>query len=172
MTTSHQTQMTTSHFLTPFTIASDCPQENLEIIYRILISLKNNLFKETKHIQQINIHRNHLAHYLPVILLDRDQLNNHYTFTLTDEKGNRKIFYNFQNETILSDIFKTFLRRHEDSQDRTKLTAIPNTTYEILRKTTGYLTEQQKQIQSVNDKLRIDIINYTNWLTKIIELKT
>ena len=172
MTTSHQTQMTTSHFLTPFTIASDCPQENREIIYRILIILKNNLFKETKHIQKINIHRNHLAHYLPVILLDRDQLNNHYTFTLTDEKGNRKIFYNFQNETILSDIFKTFLRRHEDSQDRTKLTAIPNTTYEILRNTTGYLTEQQKQIQSVNDKLRIDIINYTNRLTKIIELKT
>ena len=58
------------------------------------------------------------------------------------------------------------------SQDRTKLTAIPNTTYEILRNTTGYLTEQQKQIQSVNDKLRIDITNYTNWLTKIIELKT
>ena len=163
--------MTTSHFLTPFTIASDCPQENREIIYRTIINLKTNLFKETKHIQQINIHRNHLAHYLPVIPLDRDQLNKHYTFTLTDEKGNGKIFYNFQNETRLSDIFKTFLRRHEDSQDRTKLTAIPNTTYEILRNTIGYLTQQQKQIQSVNDKLRIDIINY-NWLTKIIELKT
>ena len=172
MATSHQTQMTTSPFLTPFTIASDCPQENREIIYRIIIKLKNNLLKETKHTQQVNIHRNHLAHYLPVILPDRDQLNKHYTFTLTDEKGNRKIFYNFQNETTLSDIFKTFLRRHEDSQDRTKLTAIPNTAYEILRNTTGYLTEQQKQIQSVNDKLRIDRINYNNWLTKIIELKT
>ena len=43
MATSHQTQMTTSHFLTPFTIASDCPQENREIIYRILIYLKSNL---------------------------------------------------------------------------------------------------------------------------------
>ena len=104
--------------------------------------------------------------------MDRDHLNKHYTFTLTDEKGNRKIFYNFQNETTLSDIFKTFLRRHEDSQDRTKLTAIPNTINEILRNTTGYLTEQQKQMQTVNDKLRIDIINYNNWLTKIIELKT
>ena len=172
MATSHQTQMTTSQFLTPFTIANDCPKENREIIYRIIINLKNNLFKETKHIQKINIVRNHLAHYLPVILLDRDQLNRHYAFTLTDKKGNRKIFYKFQNETTLSDIIKTFLRRHEDSQDRTKLTAIPNTTYEILRNTTEYLTEQQKQIQSVNDKLRIDIINYNNWLTKIIEIKT
>ena len=134
--------------------------------------MKNNLFKETKCIQQINVHRNHLAHYLPVKLLDRDQLNKHYTFTLTDKKGNRRIFYNFQNETTLSDIIKTFLRRQEDSQDRTKLAAIPNTTYEILRNTNGYLTEQPKQIQSVNDKLRIDIINYNNWLTKTIELKT
>ena len=110
MATSHQTQMTTRHFLTPFTIASGYPQENSEIIYRLIINLKNNLFNETEHIQQFNIHRNNLAHYLPVILLDRDQLNKHYTFTLTDEKGNRKIFYNFQNETTLSDIFKTFLR--------------------------------------------------------------
>ena len=172
MATSYQTQMTTSYFLTPFTIARDCPKENRENIYRIIIILKNNLFKETKHIQQINIHRNHLAHYLPLILLNRDQLNKHYTFTLTDENGNRKIFYNFQNETTLSDIFKTFLRRHEDSQDKTKLTAMPNATYEILRNTTGYLTEQQKQIQSVNDKLRIDIINCNNWLTKFIETKT
>ena len=136
MATRLQTQMTTSHFLTPFTIASDCPKENREIIYRIKINLKNNLFKETKHIQQIHNHRNHLAYYLPVILLDRDQLNKHYTFTLTDEKGKRKIFYFFQNETTLSDIFKTFLKRHEDSQDKTKLTAIPNTTYEILQNTT------------------------------------
>ena len=45
--------------------------------------------------QQINIHRNHLANYLSVILLDRDQYNKHYTFTLTYEKGNRKTFYNF-----------------------------------------------------------------------------
>ena len=128
MTISHQTQMVTNHFLIPFKIASDCPQENREIIYRIIINLKNNLFKETKHIQQINIHKNHLAHYLPAKLLDRGQLNKHYTFTLIDEKGNRKIFYIFQNETTLSDIFKTFLRRHKDSQDKTKLTLMPNTT--------------------------------------------
>ena len=89
MATSHQPQMTASHFLTPFTIASDCPQENREIIYRIIINLKNNLFKETKHKQQINFHRNHLAHYIPSILLDRGQLNKHYTFTLTDEKGKK-----------------------------------------------------------------------------------
>ena len=133
--------------------------------------MKINLFKEAKHIQQIHIQRNHLAHYLPVILLDRDQLNKHYTFTLTDEKGNRKIFYNFQNETTLSDIIKTFLKRHEDSQDRTKLTAILNTTYKILRITTRYLTQQQKQIQTGNDKLRIEILNFNNWLTKIIELR-
>ena len=115
MATSRQTQMTTSHFLTPFTIASDYPQENREIIYRIIINLKNNLFRETKHIQQIHIQRNHLVHYLQVILHDRHQLNKHYTFILTDEKGNRKKFFNFQNETTLSNIFKTFLRRHEDS---------------------------------------------------------
>ena len=142
MASSHQTQMTTSYFLKSFTIASDCQQENNEILYRIIISLRNNLFKESKHIQQIYIHRNHVAHYLPVLLLDRDQLIKYYTFTLTDEKGNRKTFYNFQNETTLYDMFKLFLKRHEDSQDRTKLTAITSTTYEILKNTTGYLTEQ------------------------------
>ena len=108
---------------------------------------------------------------MPGKLLDSDQLNKHYTFTLTDEKGNRKTFYNFQYETKLSDMFKTFLKRHEDSQDRTKLTAILTTTYKILRNTTGYLTEQQKQLQSINDKLRNDIINYNNCLAKFIELK-
>ena len=86
MDNNHQSQSITNHFLTLFTIASDYPQENSEIIYRIIINLKNNLFKETKHVQQINIHRNHLAHYLPVILLDRDQLNKHYIFILTDKK--------------------------------------------------------------------------------------
>ena len=35
-------------------------------------------------------------------------------------------------------MLKTFLKRHEDSQDRTKVTAIPSTTYEILRNTTVY----------------------------------
>ena len=171
MDTNHQLQSITNHFLTPFPIASDCPQENREIIYRIIINLKNNLFKETKNVQQINIHRNHLAHYLPVILLDRDQLNKHYTIILTDEKGNRKTFYNFQNETTLPNMFKTFSKRHEDSQDRTKVTAMPSTTYEILRNTTVYLNDQKKSIQSVNDKLRNDIMNYNNWLTKVMELK-
>ena len=103
--------------------------------------------------------------------MDRDQLKKHYTLILTDEKGNRKTFYNFQNETPLPNIFKTFLKRHEDSQDRTKVTAIPTTTYETLRNTTVYLNDQNKAIQSVNDKLRNDIINYNNWLTKIIEVK-
>ena len=133
--------------------------------------MKNNFFKETKHIQQVNIHRNHLAHYLPVILLDRNQPNKHYTIILTDEKGDRNTFYNFQNETPLPNIFKTFLKRHDDSQDRTKVTAIPSTTYEILRNTAVYLNDQKKPIQSVNDKLRNDIMNYNNWLTKIMELK-
>ena len=57
MATSLQTQMTTSHFLPPFTIASDCPHENREIIHKIIINLKNNLFKETKHIQQLHIQK-------------------------------------------------------------------------------------------------------------------
>ena len=69
-------------------------------------------------------------------------------------------------------MFKTFLKRHEDSQDRSKRTAIPNKSYELLRNTIGYLNEQQRQIQSVNDRLRNNILNYNNWLTKIIELKT
>ena len=135
MAYNYNEQTYTSNFLIPFTIANDCPQENREIIYRIIINLKNNLFKETKHIQQINIHRNHLVHYLPVILLDRDQHNKHYAFTLTDEKGDKKIFFNFQNETSLSDMFKIFLKRHEESQDKTKLTAMTSTTYETLRNT-------------------------------------
>ena len=172
MAYNYNEQTNTSNFLIPFTIANDCPQENREIIYRIIINLKNNFFKETKHIQQINIHRNHLVHYLPVILLDRDQYNKHYTFTLTDEKGNKKIFFNFQNETSLSDMFKIFLKRHEESQDKTKLTAVTSTTYETLKNTGGYLNEHRQQIQSVNDKLRSDIKNYNNWLTNIIELKT
>ena len=111
--------------------------------------MKNNLFKETKHIQQININRNHLVHYLPVILLERDQDNKHYTFTLTDEKGNKKIFnliFNFQNETTLSDMLKIFLKRHEELQDKRKLTAITSTTYETLRNTAGYLNEHRQQI--------------------------
>ena len=69
-------------------------------------------------------------------------------------------------------MFKTFLRRHAILKKTDKKTAIPNTTYELLRNTIGYLNEQQRQIQSVNDRLRNDIINYNNWLTKIIELKT
>ena len=50
MATNNQHQLTTNNFLTPFTIASDCPQEDHEIIYRIIMNLKNNFFKETKHI--------------------------------------------------------------------------------------------------------------------------
>ena len=84
----------------------------------------------------------------------------------------KKAFYNFQNETKLSDMFRTFLKRHEERQDRSKITAIPNTSYKLLRNTIGSLDEQQKQIQSVKDRLRNDIINYNNWLTKNIELKT
>ena len=68
-------------------------------------------------------------------------------------------------------MLKTFLKRHEDSQDRTKVTAIPSTKYEILRNTTVYLNDQKKPIPSVNDRLRNDIMNFNNWLTKIMELK-
>ena len=182
MAYNYDEQTSTNNFLIPFTIASDCPQENCEIIYRIITNLKNNLCenceiiyriitnlknnlcKETKHIQQININRNHLVHYLPVIILDRDQDNKHYTFTLTDEKGNKKIFFNFQNETTLSDMLKIFLKRHEELQDKTKLTAITYTTYETLRNTAGYLNKHRQQIQSVNDRLRLDIKNYNNWI--------
>ena len=68
-------------------------------------------------------------------------------------------------------MFKTFLKRNEDSKDRTKLTAIPSTMYEILRNTSVYLNDQKKPIQLVNHRLRNDIMNYNNWLTKIMELK-
>ena len=88
MATSHLPQMTTSHSLTPLTISDDRPDGNREIFCRIILNLKNNVFKETKHILPINIHRNHLSHYLPAILLDGDLNNQNYTFTLTDEVGN------------------------------------------------------------------------------------
>ena len=52
---------------------------------------------------------------------------------------------------------KTFLKRHQDSQDRTKITAIPNSTYELIRNTTKFLSGKTKQITSVNDRLRNDI---------------
>ena len=71
MASSYLQQTNTNNFLTSFTISDDCPLENRETINGILINLKNNFFKETKHIQQISIHRNHLAHYLPVKLLGR-----------------------------------------------------------------------------------------------------
>ena len=41
-------------------------------------------------------------------------------------------------------MFKTFLKRHEDSQDKTKVTAIPSATFEILRNTIVYLNDQPK----------------------------
>ena len=81
MATKYTPQVTTSLALVPFTISEDCPDEKREIIYKIIIYLKNNLFKETKHIQPNNIHRNHLSHYLSVLLLDRDLNNQNYTFT-------------------------------------------------------------------------------------------
>ena len=83
----------------------------------------------------------------------------------------KRYFLISKNETSLSDVFKIILKRHEESQDKTKLTAVTSTTYETLRNTAGYLNEHRQQIQSVNDKLRFDIKNYNNWLTKIIELK-
>ena len=69
-------------------------------------------------------------------------------------------------------MFRTFLKRHEDSQDRTKITVIPTTTYELLRNTADNFIRNSKQITSVNDRLRNDILNYNNWLTKIIEPKS
>ena len=165
------TQLDHNNELTPFTIANDCPQENTELIYRIILNLKRNLFKETDHIQQIKTNRNHLTHYIPVILLNSDRYNRNYTFVLTNENNKRRTYFNFQNETTLSEMLKIFLKRHEELQDRTKQTAITSTTYNTLRNTSGYLNESRQQIQSVNDRLRSDIKNYNNWLTKIIELK-
>ena len=120
MAISYLQQTNANNYLIPFTISDDCPLENRETIQRILINLKNNFFKETKHIQQMSIHRNQLAHYLPVILLGRDQLNKHYIFTLTDETKNKNTFYNFQNETKLSDMFRTFLKRQIKNNSNTK----------------------------------------------------
>ena len=49
-----------------------------------------------------------------------------------------------------------------------------NTIYiiRITPKHNWILGRTTKEIQSVNDRLRNDIINYNNWLTKIMELKT
>ena len=171
MASKFDTQSNHNNELTPFVIANDCPQENTELIYRIILNLKKNLFKETDHIQQIKINRNHLTHYLPVILLNSDRYNRNYTFVLTNENNKRRTYFNFQNETTLSEMLKIFLKRHEESQNRTKPTAITSTTYNTIRNTSGYLNESRQQVQSVNDRLRCDIKNYNNWLTKIIELK-
>ena len=46
MAYNYNEQTYTSNFLIPFKIANDCPQENRETIYRIIIYLKNNLFKK------------------------------------------------------------------------------------------------------------------------------
>ena len=54
-------------------------------------------------------------------------------------------------------MLKIFLKRHEELQDKTKLTAITSTFYETLRNTAGHLNEHRQQIQSVNDRLRLDI---------------
>ena len=171
MASKFDTQLNHNNELTPFTIANDCPQENTELKYRIILNLKRNLIKETDHIQQIKTNRNHLTHYLPVILLNSDRYNRNFTFVLTNENNKRRTYFNFQNETTLSEMLKIFLKRHEESQDRTKQTAITSTTYNTIRNTSGYLNESCQQIQSVNDRLRSDIKNYNNWLTKIIELK-
>ena len=90
MASKFDTQSNHNNKLTPFTIANDCPQENTELIYRIILNLKRNLFKETDHIQQIKINRNHLTHYLPVILLNSDRYNRNYTFVLTNENNKRR----------------------------------------------------------------------------------
>ena len=134
--------MTNSLSLIPFAIDDDCPDENREIIHRIITNLKNNLFNETKYIIPINIHRNHLSHYLTVILLDRDQNNQNFTFTITDVVGNRKSFYNFHNETTLENMFKIFVKRHDDSQDRNKITAVPNSTYELIKSTAEHISKK------------------------------
>ena len=120
MASSYLQQTNINNFLIPFTTSDDCPLENRETIHRILINLKNNFFKETKHIQQISIPRNHLAHHLPVILVGTDQLNKHYIFTLTDETKNKRTFYNFQNEKNLSDMFRTFLKDMRKSKSDQK----------------------------------------------------
>ena len=46
MAYNYNEQTNTSNFLIPFTIANDCPQENRETIYRIIINLKNNFLKK------------------------------------------------------------------------------------------------------------------------------
>ena len=117
MASKFDTQSNHDNELTPFVIANDCPQEYTELIYRIILNLKRNLFKETDHIQQIKTNRNHLTHYLPVILLNSDRYNRNYTFVLTNENNKRRTYFNFQNETTLSEMLKIFLKRHEESQD-------------------------------------------------------
>ena len=69
------------------------------------------------------------------MLLDRNLNTRNYTFTLTDEVGNRRSFYTFHNETTLENMFKIFVKRHEDSQDRNKITTNPSKTYELIKNT-------------------------------------
>ena len=98
-----------------------------------------------------------MSHYFPVILLDKDLNNQNYTFTLTDEAGNEKLIYIFLNETTLEIMFKVFKKRHEDSQDSNKLTAIPSKTYELIRNSAEQLSinnlSGKTKHKSVKDKL-------------------
>ena len=116
-----------------------------------------------------------MSHYLPVILRDKDLNNQNYTFTLTDEAGNEKLIYIFLNETTLEIMFKVFKKRHEDSQDSNKLTAIPSKTYELIGNTAEHLSinnlSGKTKHTSVKDKLCNDITQFNHCLTKIIELK-
>ena len=155
MATSNLPPMTNNHSLMPFAIDNDCPDENREISHTIITNLRNDLFKETKHIIPINIHRNHLSHYTPVILLDRDLNNQNCTFTLTDEAGNRESLYNFHNETTLENMFKIFVKRHEDSQDKNKITAIPSSPYELIKNTAGHLSIKNLSETNIKNKANI-----------------
>ena len=99
--------------LTLFALGPHCDDESYQLVKYISINLKLNLFKIIKHITPITIQRNHLTHYLPLTILERDQQNKHNIFSLTDENGKIKTFYNFNNDVILQNLLKIFLTNYE-----------------------------------------------------------
>ena len=116
--------------------------------------------------------RNPRALYIPSIVLTNDRRNKNYMFILTDEKGNSTTNYNKQNEISLNDTLRLCLHRHVLKQDSSKITAIPNSKYKLMKETTNNISENnKKQKPSVNDKQRDEIRNFKNWLKSPIDLE-
>ena len=65
-----------------------------------------------------------------------------------------------QRKTTHESLINIFLTRDKAQQDRTKLVALPASTYSILKKNKFLSGDKVYQIRTANDRLRNDITNY------------